>query len=138
MYGSTEMSRNKRPALNAATVAYNVGMNYPCITLPRRKSATKRTHVDHYCAAIKALFTSGDQVLLTSAVIDRTYKNKKKNAKTTRERVESFLPSPSKNAACWLAGISKSPLVSRGLHWIYPRGRRKERTKFPIDPRDNF
>lgn len=88
MYGSTEMSRNKRPALNAATVAYNVGMNYPCITLPRRKSATKRTHVDHYCAAIKALFTSGDQVLLTSAVIDRTYKNKtekkRKNDEGTR------------------------------------------------------
>lgn len=73
MSGSTEMSRNKRPALNAATVAYNVRMNYPCITLPRRKSATKRAaYVDHYCAASKALFTSGDQVLLTSAVIDRT------------------------------------------------------------------
>jgi len=67
----TEMSRNKRPALNAATVTYTVSMNYPRITL-QGTSQLPSACVDHYRVAIKALFTSDDQVLLTSAIIDRT------------------------------------------------------------------
>lgn len=67
----TEMSRNKRPTLNAATVTYTVSMNYPRITL-QGASQLPSARVDHYRAAIKALFTSDDQVLLTSAIIDRT------------------------------------------------------------------
>lgn len=67
----TEMSRNKRPALNAATITYTVSMNYPRITL-QAASQLPSACVDHYRAAIKALFTSDDQVLLTSAIIDRT------------------------------------------------------------------
>lgn len=66
----TEMSRNKRPALNAATVTYTVSMNYPRITL--RGASQLPSACVHYHAAIKALFTSDDQVLLTSAIIDRT------------------------------------------------------------------
>lgn len=66
----TEMSRNKRPTLNAATVTYTVSMNYPRITL--QGASQLPSACVHYHAAIKALFTTDDQVLLTSAIIDRT------------------------------------------------------------------
>jgi len=72
MRSPTGTSRNKRDALNAATLA-RTGMNYPRIALRAvsRESATKRVRRPLRALPLKRAFTSDDQVLLTSAIIDR-------------------------------------------------------------------